>query len=330
MPVPRSAVDDLLAALVAEPTAEDTWYVLADCLEETGEIERAELTRLQIQLRHEKRLQARVKPERRVRQLLASGVMPCVPTIENSLGMVFALIPAGFFWMGSPAGPATQEDERPRRLVQITQPFFLGVHQVTQAQYTKVMRRNPSAFGPNGIYAARVANQDTSRWPVENVSYRRHITRFLDRLSQRRDELAAKRCYRLPSEAEWEYACRGCICHAAYTFGHTLRHTDARFDRENDCPMPVGSYRPNLFGLYDTHGNVWEWTSDWYSSDYYKDAPAQDPHGPPIGFRRVLRGGGWSTPPHLCRSALRGHNTVNACHDYNGFRIAFSKNYSES
>ena len=88
--------------------------------------------------------------------------------------------------------------------------------------------------------------------------------------------------------------------------------------------MPVGSYRPNLFGLYDLHGNVWEWCSDWYEQDWYERTPGQDPSGPADGERRVLRGGGWSTPSSLCRSALRGHNTVDARHNYNGFRVAVS------
>jgi formylglycine-generating enzyme required for sulfatase activity len=237
--------------------------------------------------------------------------------------MRFVLIPAGHFWMGSPRTLSNETDEQPRRLVHLTRSFFLGTFPVTQRQYQSVRRRNPSAFSSKGVFAARVANLDTSHWPVESVSYV-DIERFLEALNRRPDEQAARRSYRLPTEAEWEYACRAGICHTAYTFGRSLRPTDARFDRENDSPMPVGSYRPNLFGLYDMHGNVWEWTADWYDAGYYAQAPREDPTGPPTGHRRVLRGGGWSTPSHLCRSALRGHNNIHARHDYNGFRVAFS------
>lgn len=88
--------------------------------------------------------------------------------------------------------------------------------------------------------------------------------------------------------------------------------------------MPVGSYRPNLFGMHDMHGNIWEWCSDWYDDAYYVQSPPRDPAGPTDGARRVLRGGGWLTPVVNCRSALRGHNTVGARHKYNGFRLALS------
>jgi uncharacterized protein (TIGR02996 family) len=317
------SVEQLLAALVADPTAEDTWQVLGDCLEEEGLLAQAELTRLQIRLRQEREWAARQKPERRVRELLASGVMPCMPTLENSVGMRFVLIPPGYFWMGSPRTLSNEIDQQPRRLVRLTRPFFLGIFPVTQQQYAAVRRRNPSAFSAKGVFAARVANLDTSHWPVESVSFK-DIQRFLEALGRRPEEHEARREYRLPTEAEWEYACRAGICHTAYTFGRSLRPTDARFDRENDSPMPVGSYRPNLFGLYDTHGNVWEWTADWYDAGYYSYAPSEDPPGPESGHRRVLRGGGWSTPSNLCRSALRGHNSIHARHDYNGFRVALT------
>jgi uncharacterized protein (TIGR02996 family) len=324
MPSAMTTEADFLQAILADPAAQDTWLVLADWLEEEGQADRAELLRLQIQLRNETRLLARQRPERRVRELLAAGVLPCVPTVENSIGLRLALVPAGNFWMGSrPNARSPHGDELPRRLVRITRPFFLGVYQVTQSQFRAVTRRDPSYFGPSGPAAARVADMDTSDWPVESVSYN-DIQGFLDTLSKRRAEAKAGRVYRLPTEAEWEYACRGCVCHCHYAFGPALHHTDARFDREEDHPMPVGSYRPNLFGLYDMHGNVWEWTDDWYAADYYEHGPRDDPPGPKRGFRRVLRGGGWSTPPNLCRSSLRGHNTLDARHDYNGFRVAVS------
>lgn len=316
--------NDFLQAILAEPTAEDTWLVLADWLEETNQPQRAELLRLQIQLRQETRITYRAGREARVRALLAAGVKPCSPTIENSIGMKFVLIPAGVFWMGARAGLRTgQADAQPRRLVRLTRPFFLGIHQVTQTQYSDVMRRNPSYFGPKGPVSTRFAHLERSDWPVESVSYN-DIQEFLDTLSKRRQESKEGRVYRLPTEAEWEYGCRGCICTTSFAFGKKLHHTEACFDGRHQHPRPVGSYRSNLFGLHDMHGNVWEWTADWYAPDYYRVGPSDDPTGPKNGTRRVLRGGGWSTSPSLCCSSLRGHNTLDARHDYNGFRVAFS------
>jgi len=312
-----------LQAILAQPEADDTWMVLADWLEETGQAERAELVRLQLTLRRESNRERRRPCEKRVQTLLLHGVRPCVPTITNSLGMQFALIPPGLFWMGSShhRGPA-DEDEFPAHLVEITKPFFLGVHHVTQGQYQRIMRRNPSYFGPKGAGAAATQHLDRDNLPVESVSFE-DIELFCRRLSDRVEEKKAGRRYGLPTEAQWEYACRAGICHTAYHFGSRLRIRLARFNGHgNRHPLPVGSHLPNLFGLHDMHGNVWEWTADWYDADYYSKSPLRDPTGPATGHRRVLRGGGWSTPPELCRSALRGHNSTDARHNYNGFRLA--------
>jgi formylglycine-generating enzyme required for sulfatase activity len=185
------------------------------------------------------------------------------------------------------------------------------------------MGGNPSWFGPSGEGAALVGPAERPRLPVETVSYR-DAAAFCRRLSARPEEKAAGRRYRLPSEAEWEYACRAGVCQTAYHFGSRLSPRDARFNGRGAHPLPVGSFRPNLFGLFDMHGNVWEWCADWYDEAYYKRGPTLDPTGPEDGERRVLRGGGWSTPAALCRSALRGHNTLNARHNYNGLRVAVS------
>jgi uncharacterized protein (TIGR02996 family) len=340
-----------LQAILEKPTAEDSWLVLADWLEENGNGLRAELLRLQIALRHEGRVRARTEREKRVQQLLAEGVRPVVPTFTNSIGVQMALVPPGVFFMGSVrrhgTDPRTRpnDDEMPRRLVRITRPFFLSVTALTQEQYVAVMGENPSYFGPTGEGAQRVGGLDWRTLPVENVSYLQ-IGDFCHRLSARPVERKAKRVYRLPTEAEWEYACRGCICHVRYAFGHDLTLRQACFNpgnqphdgttaSQNEQPVPetqhpvtVGSYRPNLFGLSDMHGNVWEWCSDWYDDSYYARGPRDNPPGPeepgPAGERRVLRGGGWTSLAGLCRSALRGHNTPDARHNYNGFRLALS------
>jgi uncharacterized protein (TIGR02996 family) len=312
-----------LQAILADPGADDCWLVLADWLEEQGQTDRAELVRLQVLLRKEKRWRPRVRPEKRVQELLAAGVKPLVPSIINSVGIELALIPPGVFWMGSTRNLAVaDDDEFPRHRVEITRPFLLGIYPVTQAQYEKVTGENPSYFSPLGPGRATVKHVDTRRLPVENVSYN-DIQRFCRTLEML--EEGPGRAYRLPTEAEWEYACRACICSSAYTFGLRLTRKEARFGGMGGAhPVPVGSYRPNLFGVYDMHGNIWEWCEDWYDPNYYAWAPGQDPTGPPTGERRVLRGGGWSTPVSLCRSALRGHNSVGARHNYNGFRVALS------
>jgi uncharacterized protein (TIGR02996 family) len=315
-----------LRAILERPGANADWLVMADWLEENGHGPRAELVRLQVELRQETAVRARSAREKRVQRLLAEGVRPLVPTITNSIGVVMALVPPGVFFMGSPSrrpDKADDDDEFPRRLVRITRPFFLGVCELTQGQYESVMGTNPSYFAPGGGGAESVQKLDHRTLPVENVSYL-EIIDFCRRLSEMPLEKAAGRKYRLPTEAEWEYACRGCVCHTAYSVGSRLRAKHARFDGRGDHPVPVGSYAPNLFGMHDMHGNVWEWCNDWYDGAYYRYGPPDDPPGPSKGTRRVLRGGGWSTAASLCRSALRGHNTLDAKHNYNGFRLAMS------
>jgi uncharacterized protein (TIGR02996 family) len=313
-------------AILERPEADDTWLVLADWLTESAQEERGELVRLQAELRREGDLQRRAKPEARVQELLARGVRPVVPAITNSIGMRLALVPPGLFFMGSPLPDDPEEDENnesPRHLVRITRPFFLGVTEVTQGQYRRVMGSNPSHFGPRGPGANLVRHLDWRSLPVESVSYQ-DIEQFCRKLSSRIAERRAKRNYRLPNEAEWEYACRGGICQSAYCFGPRLTGQVARFDDRTSHPLPVGSFPPNLFGLHDMHGNVWEWCADWYEEGYYSAAPPDDPPGPPRGHERVLRGGGWRSIAEHCRSANRGHNRIDARHNYNGFRVALS------
>ncbi len=217
-------------------------------------------------------------------------------TVSNSLGMKFVPIPAGEFLMGSADDcPFGDPGEEFQHRVRITKPFLLGMHQVTQAQYEKVSGENPSLFrGPN--------------LPVEHLSWKDAL-RFCEVLSAVPEERAAGRHYRLPTEAEWEYACRAGTS-TMFNTGDTLELYQARFatiKRWWPKPTaPVGSYPPNAWGLYDMHGNVWEWTADWFSAKYYKRSRVDDPAGPSRGTHHTLRGGSASMEPHECRTAIRG------------------------
>jgi uncharacterized protein (TIGR02996 family) len=305
----------LLQALHKDPRDAVTWSALADCLEEQGQAERAELLRLS-------RLPPpagtdRLAAEGRVRELLAAGVQPCVPTLENSIGMCLALVPPGSFLMGSPQDEAGRgANEGPQHEVQISRPFYLGVFQVTQAQYQKVMGSNPSYFCSSGGGKDKVKGLDTRNFPVEQVSWGEAVA-FCKKLSKLAEEKREKRLYSLPAEAQWEYACRGGAPSASpFHFGASLSSTQGNFDGNYPYggaakgpylkrPTVVGSYPPNAFGLFDMHGNVWEWCQDWSAEDYHAQSPSKDPTGPPTGERRVLRGGSWRLNARDCRAACR-------------------------
>jgi serine/threonine protein kinase/formylglycine-generating enzyme required for sulfatase activity/WD40 repeat protein len=216
--------------------------------------------------------------------------------------------------------------EGPRHDVTITKPFHLGMYLVTQGEYERVMGVNPSAFssrqmnasafkpplldaevGDRTKYAKMMAGKDTSRHPVETVSWD-DCAEFCQRLSALPAEQALRRVYRLPTEAEWEYACR-----AGTTTRWWCGDDEAGLDEcawfvKNAVGMtrPVGQKKPNAWALYDMHGNMNQWCSDLFSSEYYRQSPSNDPAGPPAGsIERVVRGGTWSTYPFLCRSAWR-------------------------
>jgi formylglycine-generating enzyme required for sulfatase activity len=174
---------------------------------------------------------------------------------------------------------------------------------------------------------------DTRAFPVEMVSWKEAVE-FARRLSALAEEAKTGRSYRLPSEAEWEYSCRGgATSYQVFHFGNSLSSTQANFDGnypyggapkgpylERTCK--VGSYPANGFGLHDMHGNVWEWCADWYDENYYAKSPRQDPPRPEGASARVLRGGGWSRDGGLCRSANRGRSAPDGRYQDVGFRLA--------
>lgn len=224
---------------------------------------------------------------------------PLPREFTNSIGMRFVLIEPGEFMMGSNEDEDEDEDEgedhKPRHLVRISRPFYLGVFPVTQAEYQAVMGQNPSQFAGN------------PRHPVERVSWDDAVA-YEQKLSQLSAELSRGRTYRLPTEAEWEYACRAGST-GKWCFGDQESQLGdyAWFDgdSEDDRTHRVGKKKPNAWGLHDMHGNVFEWCLDWYDGGYYEVSPTDDPTGPFSGSRRVQRGGSWFFTADLVSSASR-------------------------
>jgi formylglycine-generating enzyme required for sulfatase activity len=236
-----------------------------------------------------------------------SEVLGTPVEMTNSIGMKLALIPPGEFLMGSPdSDKNATAGEKPQHRVRITKPFHLGVYEVTQAEYRRVMNANPSWFSMGGIRKAKVAGLDTRRFPVEFVS-RENAVEFCRRLGAMPEEQQAGRVYRLPTEAEWEYACRAGTITKWYCGDEASDLPDVAwfFDNSDGQTHPVGQRPPNAWGLYDMHGNVSEWCWDRYLHEYYETSPIDDPQGPGAGSFGVARDGGWDGSGESCRSASR-------------------------
>ena len=259
--------------------------------------------------------------------------------ISNAIGMKLGYIPPGTLTMGSPPGEHEQykkdntDDFAAQEIqheVSITKGFYMGAYAVTQEEYETVMGKNPSFFSAAGIGKDKVAGLNTRRFPVEWVSWD-DATLFCKKLSQKEGIN-----YRLPTEAEWEYACRAGT-ETAFYFGDTISTDQANYagDRvygngkkgvNRERPTPVGSFPANAFGLYDMHGNVWQWCQDWYDRDYYQEAPRSDPVNETAGKLRfrVLRGGSWHNLPGDARSACRFLATPVLRNWNYGFRVVVS------
>ncbi len=239
-------------------------------------------------------------------------------TITNSIGMKLVLIPNGTFQMGSPIEEEGADNDEEQHQVTLTKDYYLGVTEVTQGQYEKVMGAAPSKFQKRVI-----RKSDSSMYPVELVSWEDAVE-FCKKLSDLPEEKKAGRVYRLPTEAEWEYACRA-GGKTAYSFGESSKSLgDYAWFTENSNRQthPVGEKKANAWGLYDMHGNVWEWCSDCYG-DYPKGA-VSDPTGSNGGGNRVCLGGSWLIEAARCRSALRGGDYPSQRTITFGFRLALS------
>jgi formylglycine-generating enzyme required for sulfatase activity len=238
-------------------------------------------------------------------------------SFTNSLGMKFAWIPPGTFMMGSPKTEEERNDDEIQRNVTLTKGFYMGVHTVTQEEWMKLMEKNPSKF------------TGAANLPVEQVNWN-ECQEFIAKLAEKE-----KKPYRLPTEAEWEYACRAGTTTPFY-FGETISTDQANYNGGyvygggkqgvyREKTMPVGSFPPNAWGLFDMHGNVWQWCEDWLEIHPKSPKPeaVTDPLGK-TGNSRVLRGGSWIDNPLECRSAYRGGSAPALRHSLAGFRVCFS------
>jgi formylglycine-generating enzyme required for sulfatase activity len=231
-----------------------------------------------------------------------------IADLPGGISMRFAGLPAGNFLMGSPPWEAGRApDEGPVHRVTISQPLYMGIHEVTQAQWLAVMSQNPSVFSKDQNH------------PVEMVSWE-DVQEFLRRLNA----LHLGGEFRLPTEAEWEYAARAGST-TRFSFGddpdyRVLPQHAWFYPRAEGQSHSVGSKIPNAWGLFDMHGNVWEWCSDWFAP-FSDDPSATDPQGPATGTHRVIRGGSWFNEPEALRSANRHRHAPDSRQTNLGLRL---------
>ena len=240
--------------------------------------------------------------------------------ITNSVGMKLRLIPPGEFTMGEDADEmgrvikdlqsrkvllpkAPDPESSPAHRVRLTRPFYLGVYEVTMGDKRRLEGATPSGDSAGAAADGQLSDQQPATpmtWP--------EAVEFCRRLSDRPEEKAAQRWYRLPSEAEWEYACRAGTA-SLWSFGEDARVAGQYAclgQRARGTPDPVGQKKPNPWLLYDMHGNVWEWCADWFGDQFYKESPLSDPVGAATGFQRIARGGAWNNVgPWESRSGSR-------------------------
>jgi eukaryotic-like serine/threonine-protein kinase len=254
----------------------------------------------------------------RITEALVAAKAPAGPDrVTNSVGMKFIRIPKGVFMMGSPPGEKNRSGDESQARVTLSRDFWLGKMEVTRGQWEQVMGTKP--WGGSG-------DKSDADLPAANVDWK-DVTEFCRKLTDREranGKLEANEVYRLPTEAEWEYACRAGTT-TAYSFGDEESKLGdfGWFDgNSGNKPRLVGRKKPNAWGLHDMHGNVWEWCSDWYDG---KLGDSVDPVGPAGGSSRVHRGGCWRYLPVLCRSAFRSNSVPSLRFDSLGFRVARSQ-----
>jgi sulfatase modifying factor 1 len=226
---------------------------------------------------------------------------------DPATGIELILVKGGCYQMGDTFGDG-DSDEKPVHEVCVDD-FYIGKFEVTQGQWKAIMGNNPSHFSSCG-----------DNCPVEQVSYN-DIQEFINKLNQR----SGGGKYRLPTEAEWEYAARSGGKSEKYSGGNDVDSVAWYSSNSGSKTHPVGQKKPNGLGIYDMSGNVWEWVQDWYDGNYYKNSPRNNPTGPNSGFRRVSRGGSWGSYARLVRAANRGSYTPDDRYNRLGFRLVRTK-----
>ncbi len=268
--------------------------------------------------------------------------LPPLPenAIVNSIGIRLVPLPKGQFKMGSTSKEKQRLGNEHQHPVVLDQEIYMGMFEVTQRQYHLIMGNNPSEFAPSSRSAANqklIEGLDTALFPVENITYEDAIE-FCKKLTQREAERNAGIKYRLPTEAEWEYACRAGT-QTVFHFGMSINGERANVSGQHPYgtselgpdlkrPARVGTYSPNAFNLYDMHGNVREWCSDWFSPDYYRISKTLNPKGPSLPYKgahyndtRVVRGGGFNSSGNSARSAARSYRRPTERNSALGFRV---------
>lgn len=239
-------------------------------------------------------------------------------TYNNSIGMEFIRVPKGTFFMGSEKDdPEAYDIEKPRHEVTISEDFYLGKYEVTQQEWENVMGSNPYDTERNNGYGGYLNENFISPENPVTVSWK-DAQEFIQKLNK----LEGHDRYKLPTEAEWEYAARAGSA-TAYSFGDDKNYLDNYAWHSEQFGSghhhQVGQKLPNPWGLFDMHGNVWEWVADYYSREYYSNSPSDQPLGPESGSDRVVRGGSWHITSTSWRSAFRkGYKE-----DYRGISIGF-------
>ncbi len=257
----------------------------------------------------------------KIEESTASDTRQAAPSenkiVVDSIGYEMVYIPPGTFTMGSPSNESGRFDDEGQHNVTITKGYYMGSTEVTQSQWEKIMGSNPSKF-KSWLGTKRDC-------PVEHVSWK-DCQKFVRKLNQ----IEGVNTYRLPTEAEWEYGCRAGT-DTPFNTGRCLSTDQANYDGNyplswclkgtyREKTLPVKSCAPNAWGLYDMHGNVWEWCSDGYGN--YPSGSVTDPDGAPTGSPRVARGGGWSFSARLCRSANRDKYDPSGRLSFLGFRLS--------
>ncbi|MCP4109159.1 MAG: SUMF1/EgtB/PvdO family nonheme iron enzyme, partial [Desulfobacteraceae bacterium] len=278
-------------------------YVLTDIDLEKANFEGTNLKRTNLKRTNLKG--AKFKDTNCYGTLLEGAQLDWEYSVTNSLGMKFVYIPPGEFIMGSPEKEKYRKDDETQHTVKLTKGFYMQTTPVTQKQWKAMMGDNPSHFKNQG-----------DECPVESVSW--YDTQdFIEKLNA----LEGANLYRLPTEAEWEYACRA-GSDWAYCFGNNSEKLAeyAWFnENSNRHTHPVAQLQANLWGIYDMHGNVWEWCQDWYGN--YTPSAVTDPEGHSKGLSRVLRGGSWDDAAGFCRSAFRDKFGHGFRYGHDGFRL---------